>query len=128
MQLSKSRYQINKWVKLMCGNSRISNAKSLLSTNTQHSPEDPNSLTIIKKQFSKFLTNAEEQAILGGGQKRIDQQHKRGKLTARERIELLVDPNTFQEYDMLKTHRCDDFGRFIIHLLLLFKESNPIPT
>ncbi len=42
--------------------------------------------------------------------KRIEQQHRRGKLTARERIDLLLDPNTFQEYDMLKTHRCDEFG------------------
>jgi propionyl-CoA carboxylase beta chain len=51
-----------------------------------------------------------EQARLGGGQRRIDAQHKKGKLTARERIELLLDPGTFEEWDMFKEHRCNDFG------------------
>ena len=51
-----------------------------------------------------------EQARLGGGQKRIDAQHKKGKLTARERIELLLDDGTFEEWDMFKEHRCTDFG------------------
>lgn len=37
-------------------------------------------------------------------------QHERGKLTARERVETLLDPGSFREYDMLKTHRCTDFG------------------
>jgi propionyl-CoA carboxylase beta chain len=49
-------------------------------------------------------------ARLGGGQKRIDVQHGKGKLTARERIELLLDPNSFEEWDMFKEHRCTDFG------------------
>jgi propionyl-CoA carboxylase beta chain len=47
---------------------------------------------------------------LGGGQKRIDSQHKKGKLTARERIELLVDANSFEEFDMFVTHRSTAFG------------------
>ena len=51
-----------------------------------------------------------EMARLGGGQRRIDSQHKKGKLTARERIELLLDPGTFEEWDMFKEHRCVDFG------------------
>lgn len=51
-----------------------------------------------------------ENARLGGGQKRIDAQHKRGKLTARERIELLLDENSFEEFDMYVEHRCTDFG------------------
>lgn len=51
-----------------------------------------------------------EQALQGGGQKRIDKQHSQHKLTARERIELLFDPGTFIEYDQLVTHRCNDFG------------------
>ena len=50
------------------------------------------------------------EARLGGGQKRIDAQHARGKLTARERIDLLVDKDSFEEYDMFKEHRCTDFG------------------
>jgi len=47
---------------------------------------------------------------MGGGQRRIDSQHKKGKLTARERIDVLLDDGSFREYDMLKTHRCDEFG------------------
>ena len=50
------------------------------------------------------------QAELGGGQERIDKQHQDGKLTARERIELLLDPGSFIELDKFKTHRNDDFG------------------
>jgi propionyl-CoA carboxylase beta chain len=49
-------------------------------------------------------------AELGGGQRRIDAQHAKGKLTARERIELLLDPGTFEEWDMFVEHRCSDFG------------------
>src|ERR1700739_4614296 len=49
-------------------------------------------------------------ARLGGGQKRIDAQHAKGKLTARERLELLLDPDSFEEWDMFKGHRCTDFG------------------
>lgn len=48
-------------------------------------------------------------ARLGGGQRRIDAQHAKGKLTARERIELLLDPDSFEEWDMFKGHRCHDF-------------------
>ncbi|MDP2005502.1 MAG: acyl-CoA carboxylase subunit beta, partial [Rubrivivax sp.] len=51
-----------------------------------------------------------ELARLGGGQKRIDAQHKKGKLTARERLELLLDEGTFEEWDMFVEHRCVDFG------------------
>jgi propionyl-CoA carboxylase beta chain len=49
-------------------------------------------------------------ARLGGGEKRIEAQHAKGKLTARERIELLLDPDTFEEWDMFVEHRCNDFG------------------
>jgi propionyl-CoA carboxylase beta chain len=51
-----------------------------------------------------------EMARLGGGQKRIDSQHNKGKLSARERLELLLDPGSFEEWDMFKEHRCVDFG------------------
>ena len=60
--------------------------------------------------ISEQLEARRNQARLGGGQDRIDAQHKRGKLTARERIEVLLDPGSFEEYDMYKTHRCVDFG------------------
>ncbi len=49
-------------------------------------------------------------AKLGGGQTRIDRQHSKGKLTARERIELLLDHQSFEEWDMFVEHRCHDFG------------------
>ncbi len=49
-------------------------------------------------------------ARLGGGQRRIDTQHGKGKLTARERLSVLLDPGSFEEYDMFVTHRCTDFG------------------
>ena len=50
------------------------------------------------------------EAQLGGGAKRIDSQHQKGKLTARERIHFLLDPGSFEEIGMLVTHRCSDFG------------------
>ena len=56
------------------------------------------------------LEKKREMARLGGGQKRIDSQHAKGKLTARERIELLFDPDSFEEWDLFKEHRCTDFG------------------
>src|SRR5687768_4977260 len=49
-------------------------------------------------------------ARLGGGEKRIAAQHARGKLTARERIELLLDGGSFEEFDMFVQHGCTDFG------------------
>lgn len=56
------------------------------------------------------LRQLKEQAKLGGGEKRIATQHKKGKLTARERIELLLDPSSFEELDMLVMHQNRDFG------------------
>ncbi|MCF8296293.1 MAG: acyl-CoA carboxylase subunit beta [Saprospiraceae bacterium] len=58
----------------------------------------------------KALLDKREEARLGGGQKRIDSQHKKGKRTARERIDLLLDPGSFEEFDMFVTHRSHDFG------------------
>ncbi len=49
-------------------------------------------------------------ARLGGGQRRIEAQHAKGKLTARERLDVLLDPDSFEEYDMFVEHRCADFG------------------
>ena len=56
------------------------------------------------------LNHKREEARLGGGQKRIDLQHSKGKLTARERIEVLLDPDSFEEYGLYVEHRCLDFG------------------
>ncbi len=51
-----------------------------------------------------------EKAKMGGGQKRIDKQHKKGKLTARERIDYLLDEGSFEEIDMFREHQCHQFG------------------
>ncbi|TDJ03944.1 MAG: acyl-CoA carboxylase subunit beta [Caldithrix sp.] len=58
----------------------------------------------------QYLRRQKSEALLGGGQKRIDAQHKKGKLTARERIDLLLDEGSFQEIDMLVKHQYSDFG------------------
>jgi len=56
------------------------------------------------------LEEKRAQAALGGGQARIDAQHKKGRLTARERIDVLLDRGSFEEYDMYVEHNCVDFG------------------
>ncbi len=62
------------------------------------------------REILEELETRRASARLGGGQRRIDAQHKKGKLTARERIQLLLDEGSFEEYDMFVTHRCTDFG------------------
>ena len=56
------------------------------------------------------LQNRRDQARLGGGAARIDRQHAAGKLTARERLDVLLDPGSFEETDMFVVHRSRDFG------------------
>ena len=58
----------------------------------------------------KHLEDLKKKALLGGGEERIKRQHEKGKLTARERIDLLLDIGSFREMDMFVTHRCTDFG------------------
>jgi propionyl-CoA carboxylase beta chain len=62
------------------------------------------------QQVLENLERRRTEARLGGGQKRIDAQHAKGKLTARERIEVLLDEGSFEEFDMYVTHRAVDFG------------------
>ena len=62
------------------------------------------------KDKVRQLVERRGQARLGGGQKRIDSQHAKGKLTARERVELLLDEGSFEEMDMFVEHRCTNFG------------------
>jgi propionyl-CoA carboxylase beta chain len=62
------------------------------------------------KDILERLEDRRAEARLGGGEKRIAAQHARGKLTARERIDLLLDNGSFEEFDMFVQHRCDDFG------------------
>ncbi len=61
-------------------------------------------------EIIRQLDEKREGARLGGGQKRIDGQHAKGKLTARERLDVLLDIGSFEEWDMFKEHRCKDFG------------------
>ncbi len=62
------------------------------------------------KDMLERLEERRAQARLGGGEKRVAAQHARGKLTARERIELLLDDGSFEEFDMFVEHDCADFG------------------
>jgi len=62
------------------------------------------------KTALEILQQKNRQALEGGGPERVKKQHDGGKITARERIDLLLDPGTFVEIDRFKTHRCSDFG------------------
>ncbi|MDY6787328.1 MAG: carboxyl transferase domain-containing protein, partial [candidate division WOR-3 bacterium] len=63
----------------------------------------------IEKKLLK-LKKLKEKAQQGGGESRIEKQHSRGKLTARERLDILLDENSFEEFDSLVVHRCNNFG------------------
>ena len=73
----------------------------------------------MSKQVEKIkeLIAKREQARLGGGEKAIEKQHARGKYTARERIDMLLDEGSFEEFDMFKLHRCTNFGMEKKHFL-----------
>merc|ERR1711976_532386 len=66
--------------------------------------------TRLQSNVAARIADKRAQALIGGGQRRIDAQHKKGKLTARERIAVLLDPNSFVETDMYVEQRCTDFG------------------
>ena len=63
----------------------------------------------LKAKFDQF-EHFNQQAEVGGGIERIEKQHSSGKKTARERIEMLLDPGTFHEIDKMVTHKATDFG------------------
>uniref|UniRef100_A0A8D8W3C2 Propionyl-CoA carboxylase beta chain, mitochondrial n=1 Tax=Cacopsylla melanoneura TaxID=428564 RepID=A0A8D8W3C2_9HEMI len=75
-------------------------------TRVHYSYNDVDHLMRVKGQIDGMRAAA----LQGGGAKAIQAQHNKGKLTARERVELLCDPGTFVEYDMFMEHRCGDFG------------------
>jgi len=62
------------------------------------------------RDIVEMLETRRARARLGGGERRIEAQHRRGKLTARERLDVLLDEGSFEEYDMFVEHRCADFG------------------
>ena len=64
---------------------------------------------VLQKKFEE-LEKKNKESLLGGGEARIQQQHKKGKLTARERIHLLLDEGSFEELGQFVMHRCKDFG------------------
>lgn len=76
------------------------------------STEKPKTASVVKSTSEKIheLEEMNAKAMLGGGQDRIEKQHEKGKLTARERIDLLLDPDSFQEIGKLVVHRGMDFG------------------
>lgn len=76
------------------------------------SDKKPRTATNIKPVSQKMedLQRLNEEALQGGGAARIEKQHEKGKLTARERLQLLLDPNSFEEIDRLVVHRSHDFG------------------
>ena len=84
----------------------------LLSTSPAASVEFDiqNHPSIVKNRFRKHLDAERAKALVGGGLKRIEKQHAKGSLTARERLEVLFDKGTFHELDMLKAHRCTEFN------------------
>ncbi len=69
----------------------------------------------IQTDHIQKLVERREKARLGGGPKRIEAQHAKGKLTARERLAMLLDPGSFEEYDMFVQHRCTHFGMEASH-------------
>src|SRR6266851_3423040 len=75
-------------------------------TTGERPPQDSTGL----KSAAEKLAELKEQAQLGGGARRIENQHKKGKLMARERLDLLLDAGSFHELDMFVTHRANDFG------------------
>lgn len=67
-------------------------------------------MTFSNEEKRNYLQELNEQAILGGGEARVEKQHKQGKYTARERINKLVDPESFIEFDKFVKHNCNSFG------------------
>jgi acetyl-CoA carboxylase carboxyltransferase component len=78
-------------------------------TTSERTPQDSSQLKGSQEKVAE-LQHLKAEAMLGGGPKRIEAQHSKGKLTARERLDLLLDAGTFNELDMFVTHRSADFG------------------
>ncbi|XP_051873732.1 propionyl-CoA carboxylase beta chain, mitochondrial isoform X2 [Pristis pectinata] len=88
----------------------VSKCTSLVFPTIRTAKEQKQWYSVSSLTIQERIERKSQRAMLGGGQHRIDAQHKRGKLTARERIQLLLDPDSFVEYDKFVEHRCSDFG------------------
>jgi acetyl-CoA carboxylase carboxyltransferase component len=86
----------------------IDGDKLIMTTGERSSQETSHEKGTQEKIAELHLLQAD--ALRGGGEKRIEAQHKKGKLSARERLDLLLDPGSFNELDMFVTHRTSDFG------------------
>lgn len=95
-------------MKVECFKSSIHSKLSKLSKHSKHYKHSK--LSVMDENKINNLLNKREEARLGGGLKRLEKQHAQGKFTARERIEMLLDEGSFEEYDMFVTHRCNNFG------------------
>ena len=94
----------------LAGRSGLRSAVALRSAFSTADPEAARRALIESKQnFQAKHDGLIAEAHAGGGAARVERQHARGKLTARERVHVLLDEGTFREYDALKTHRCVDF-------------------
>ena len=78
-------------------------------TTSEKTPQESSGTKGSQEKVAE-LQQMKAEAMLGGGTKRIEAQHQKGKLTAREGLDLLLDPGTFNELDMFVTHRSSDFG------------------
>ena len=85
-------------------------ARSKASSSSSSSSHSSSSLPPPPSTFASRLPSLLSSSLLGGGEARIAAQHSKGKLTARERLSLLLDADSFSEYDALVTHRCADFA------------------
>ncbi len=92
---------------LLLSKESYSNDVSISRFFSSAAQQDPSAL---KSAFKERLQEERTKSLLGGGRDRIDRQHARGSLTARERLELLFDEGTFHELDAFKVHRCKEFG------------------
>lgn len=112
----------HRWKHLLARSSRISSSQQHIASFASFaavSPELEHEPSQVKSQFRDALAEHREKALQGGGEKRIAKQHAKGSLTARERLSLLFDHDTFQELDQFKVHRTQEFG--------MDKEENKIP-
>ncbi|XP_067851602.1 propionyl-CoA carboxylase beta chain, mitochondrial isoform X1 [Heptranchias perlo] len=95
--------------RLLTGGLRVSKFVSSVSAAIRATEERRRWYSVSNLTVQERIERRSQRAMLGGGQHRVDAQHKRGKLTARERVQLLLDPDSFVEYDKFVEHRCSDF-------------------